>query len=94
MRTHVVAIFAAIAAGALMLGLAHGVAAQTGGGYDLSWNTFDNSGGVTFATGGGYELGATVGQADAGLSSGGTYSLNGGFWQRFVLNVYVPVALR
>lgn len=94
MRKNVVTIFAAIAAGALLLGLVRGAAAQTGGGYDLSWSTWDNSGGVTFASGGGYELGATVGQADAGLSAGGPYSLNGGFWQRFALNVYVPVALR
>lgn len=78
----------------IALGHAGGAAAQTGGGYDLSWNTTDNSGGVTFAAGGGYELGSTVGQADAGLASGGSYTLNGGFWQRFVLNVYVPVALR
>ncbi len=79
---------------AIALGHAGGAAAQTGGDYDLSWNTTDNSGGVTFAAGGGYELGSTVGQADAGLASGGSYTLNGGFWQRFVLNVYVPVALR
>jgi hypothetical protein len=46
------------------------------------------------AAGGGDEMGSTVGQADAGLSSGGAFTLNGGFWQRFVLNVYVPVALR
>ena len=81
-------------AAAVALGHVGAAAAQTGGGYDLSWNTTDNSGGITFATGGVYELGSTVGQADAGLSSGGAYSLNGGFWQRFVLNVYVPVALR
>lgn len=79
---------------ALVIGAVGDASAQTGGGYDLSWNTFDNSGGVTFATGGAYELGSTVGQADAGLSSGGAYTLNGGFWQRFVLSVYVPVALR
>jgi hypothetical protein len=79
---------------ALVFGTVGAAAAQTGGGYDLSWNTFDNSGGVTFAAGGGYELGSTVGQADAGAAAGGSYTLNGGFWQRFALNVYVPVALR
>ena len=42
--------------------------AQTGGGYDLAWNSIDG-GGATFSTGGGYSLGATVGQADAGACS-------------------------
>lgn len=44
--------------------------AQTGGGYDLTWNSVDG-GGVTFASGGGYELGATLGQPDAALAAGG-----------------------
>ncbi len=53
--------------------------AQTGNGYDLTWNTID-SGGQMFSTGNGYELGGTIGQADAGTLSGGSYSLQGGFW--------------
>ena len=85
---------AILLAAAFSLAVAGAAPAQTGGGYDLTWNTWDNSGGVTFAAGGGYELGATVGQADAGSASGGSYTFNGGFWQRFVLNVYVPVAVR
>jgi hypothetical protein len=52
--------------------------AQTGGGYDLTWNTID--GGGTFSTGGGYELGGTAGQPDAGTSSGAGFVLDGGFW--------------
>ena len=44
------------------VGVAH---AQSGGGYDLTWNTTD-CGGATYATGGGYELGGTIGQPDAG----------------------------
>lgn len=47
--------------------------------YDLSWWTVDG-GGYTFSTGGSYVLGGTVGQPDAGLMSGGAYSLSGGFW--------------
>jgi len=53
--------------------------AQSGGGYDLSWNTVDG-GGATFSTGGGYALGGTVGQPDAGTLTGGGYTLVGGFW--------------
>lgn len=52
---------------------------QTGGGYDLSWNTTDG-GGITFANGGAYQLGGTIGQHDAGASSGGAYALTSGFW--------------
>jgi hypothetical protein len=53
--------------------------AQVGGGFDLSWNTVDGGGG-TFSTGGGYSLGGTIGQPDAGVLSGGGYTINGGFW--------------
>ena len=49
------------------------------GGYSISWYTVDG-GGATFLNGGSYRLGSTVGQPDAAASSGGSYSLNGGFW--------------
>lgn len=49
------------------------------GGYSLSWYTMDG-GGATFLTGGSYNLGSTAGQPDAAASTGGSYSLNGGFW--------------
>ena len=69
--------------------------AQTGGGYDLTWNSIDG-GGTTFSTGGGYSLGGTIGQADAGALSGGAYSLSGGFWAGIPTsyNAFVPVTLR
>ena len=54
------------------------VLAQTGGGYDLSWNTVDGGGGIS--SGGAYTLSGTVGQPDAGGMSGGGYTLTGGFW--------------
>ena len=63
----------------LVLLVAVPVLAQSGGGYDLSWSTVDG-GGWTFSTGGDYSLGGTAGQPDAGLMTGGTYSLGGGFW--------------
>lgn len=53
--------------------------AQSGGVYNLEWNTFDG-GGATFSTGGTYSLGGTAGQPEAGSMSGGGYALNGGFW--------------
>lgn len=41
--------------------------------------TFD-SGGATFSTGGSYRLGGTIGQPDAGVLTGGAFTLRGGFW--------------
>ncbi len=79
------------------------VYAQTGGGYDLSWNTIDN-GGATFSQGGGYSLGGTLGQPDAGIllghASGVTYTLAGGFWGSGRIpvleeyRIYLPLVMR
>ena len=81
--------------GAILTAGPRAVSAQTGGGYDLTWNSIDG-GGATFSTGGGYSLGATVGQADAGAASGGVYTLSGGFWAGIPANynAFVPIAMR
>ncbi len=71
--------------------------APSDSGYDLSWHTVDG-GGCTVGRGGGYLLGATVGQPDAGLLSGGGYTLGGGFWAggagETAFRVYLPLTLR
>jgi hypothetical protein len=74
--------------------------AQSGGGYDLTWNSIDG-GGAMFSTGGNYSLGGTIGQADAGTMSGGSYTLAGGFWSGLVawsnstqFRIYLPVILK
>lgn len=68
--------------------------AQSGGGYDLTWNTVDG-GGATFSAGGGYQLGGTIGQADAGTMSGGAYSLSGGIWVDFLGNkLQLPLIIK
>ncbi len=72
--------------------------AQSGDGYDLTWNTIDG-GGVTFASGGGYSLGGTAGQAEAGVLSGGDFTLSGGFWRGWAVAatayvVYLPLVVR
>jgi hypothetical protein len=59
--------------------LAGALAAQSGGTYDLSWHRV-SGGGVTFETGGTFSVGSTCGQQEAGTISGGTFTLNGGFW--------------
>lgn len=63
----------------LVLAVVPQALSQTGGIYNLTWNTTDG-GGSTSAAGGAYSLGGTIGQPDAGASSGGAYSLSGGFW--------------
>jgi hypothetical protein len=54
-----------------------GALAQMGPNLDLTWNTIDGGGGVS--TGGGFDLIGTIGQPDAGSSSGAGFSLSGGF---------------
>jgi len=70
------------------------------GEYDLSWWTVDG-GGETFSTGGDYSLGGAAGQHDAGLATGGTYSLAGGFWPGGAVvkpppqnDLYLPIITR
>ena len=87
------AIFLALAAFLLLASVA---LAQSGGGYDLSWNTVDG-GGYTFSAGGDYTLGSTIGQPDAGELSGGGYVLGGGFWRGGAVaqyRIYLPLVLR
>ena len=80
---------------ALLSLLASVALAQSGGGYDLTWSTVDG-GGYTWSEGGGYSLGGTVGQPDAGVLSGGDYTLAGGFWGGAVAHysIYLPLVLR
>ncbi len=52
---------------------------QSGGGFDVTWDTIDG-GGIMFTTGGDFKLGGTLGQPDAVELSGGVFTLNGGFW--------------
>jgi hypothetical protein len=39
-----------------------------------------DGGGMMVTTGGIFEVSGTIGQADAGVMSGGVFSLSGGFW--------------
>ena len=73
------------------------VLAQTGGSYDLSWNTVDGGGGT--GSNGAYTLFGTVGQPDSGATlTDGDYALAGGFWGGAAAAVeyrlYLPVVVR
>jgi hypothetical protein len=63
----------------LLLGLAWAVQASSPG-PSLNWWTVDG-GGWIFSSGAGFNLSGTAGQADAGVLTGGAYTLGGGFWQ-------------
>jgi hypothetical protein len=70
------------------------VLAQSGSGYDLTWNTID--GGGDTSAGSGYTLVGTIGQPDAGTLSGGSYSLAGGFWSSgpSQYRVHLPLVIK
>ena len=57
------------------------VAAQSTSGLKITSFTIDGGGGNS--TGGNFNLNGTIGQPDAGISSGETYTLQGGFWGNF-----------
>ena len=46
--------------------------------FTIDWFTIDGGGGTS--TNGGFYLTGTIGQPDAGVMSGGSFTLQGGFW--------------
>jgi hypothetical protein len=46
--------------------------------YTVDWSTVDGGGGTS--TGGVYSVSGTIGQPDAGRMSGGSFTVQGGFW--------------
>ena len=48
--------------------------------YNIPWWTVDNGGGTS--QGGDFIVQGSIGQADAGVLSGGIYTLSGGFWSK------------
>ena len=73
-----------------LLTVSRAVIAQTGGGYDLSWNTLA-SGGAT--TGGAYSIDSAIGQPYVGKTSGSPYELCAGYLcgVQAETRVYLPV---
>ena len=80
-----------IAAGLLVLvaGLA---LAQTGDGFGVRQFTIDGGGGAS--TGGSFSVRGTIGQAEAGTLSNGTFVLHGGFWSQAGSELFLPVVLQ
>jgi len=59
--------------------------------YSIDWFTVDGGGGAS--AGGAYVLCGTIGQPDAGESSGGDYSISGGFWAVTVAGPTEPIPI-
>lgn len=60
---------------ALILCVAGLASAQS---YSVDWFTVDGGGGTS--SGGAFTINGTIGQPDAGVLSGGDYTVEGGFW--------------
>lgn len=60
---------------ALLIGLSSSAALAQ---YSIDWHTIDGGGGTS--TGGVYSVSGTIGQPEAGKMSGGSYTIDGGFW--------------
>jgi hypothetical protein len=75
----------------LLLSAATAYADESGGGYTINWWTID--GGGVASTGGDFSLSSTAGQPDAGLLSGGGYTLQGGYWFASAASqpLYLPI---
>lgn len=68
--------------------IAAALAAVANAQYSIDWWTIDGGGGTS--TGGVYSVSGTIGQPDAGTMSGGSFAVQGGFWN--VVAVQTPGA--
>jgi len=70
-----------------ILAVATSVAAATvfAQSYSIDWHTIDGGSGTS--TGGVYSVSGTIGQPDAGAMSGGNFSVTGGFWSLFAVQM-------
>lgn len=58
--------------------------------FSIPWWTVDSGGGGS--QGGPYGINGGIGQPDATVSSGGNYTLSGGFWsQSMEMRLYLPL---
>ena len=71
----------------LIASAAFSARAQT---YDLAWSAIDGGGGTS--SGGTFSVTGTIGQPDAGVLTGGNYTLVGGFWSAFAATPSSPAA--
>lgn len=71
------------------------VTTQSWNDYNLWWTV--DCGGASNLTAGAYTLGNSIGQADAGVLTGGDYVLLGGFWHVRMIpdyTIFLPLVMR
>lgn len=84
--------FALLLIGVLLWLLVIEVNANQTGILTLPWSTVDGGAPETIQ-GGFYQLRGTIGQADAGVLSGGLYTLHGGYWQPNAASIPTSIGL-
>ena len=81
----------------LLVGLSGNPAQADTSDFVIQWFSIDN-GGVMESSGGSYTLRGTIGQPDAGVISGGDFTLQGGFWNsdtaNTLLDIFMPVVVK
>jgi len=80
--------------------LATTTAALADSGYQIPWWTIDGGGGTSHSQDGAYTLRGITGQPDTGPASGGSFSLQAGFWVERLIAwldqhfTYLPLVFR
>lgn len=67
--------------------------AQTGSGFDLTWNVMGGGGPGDPLISSGFSVRSTLGQTVVGAASGSCFNLRHGYWMLDAL-VYLPIVLR
>jgi len=79
------------------LGIVSIARAQTGSGFDLSWNVISNGGGTGVMSGSGFSLEGTLGQTDAGPIANDVFEVRAGYWdgQAYITTpILLPIIIR
>lgn len=83
-----VALLASLTAGAILA-----APQEPGAGFSIPWWTVDSGGGAS--QGGDFAITGTIGQPDAAILSGGSYTLTCGFWSKAgEFSTYLPLITR
>lgn len=92
-RKVIVSLLVVILAGAWLSSIG---SAQTGDGFDLSWNVMGGGGAGGPLTGDGFSLRSTLGQTAIGSFSDASYQVGNGYWAAVEreYRIYLPLVMR
>lgn len=60
--------------------------------FSLQWNVVGQGGGITTSTN--FKVHSTIGQPAVGNTTSTSFKLHTGFWQKFILKVFLPLLTR